>query len=256
MNAVLRKEMRSLLRERRSWLVPTLYAAVMAAAVYLFVFATLDHGGSDVAGMELAGLVAVLQWIAVVIVGPLLGASSFASEREQGTWSRLLASPIARYKIAAGKAAAAWLYVLLLLFVSLPIAALSLFFRGTDLPTLAGLYLTDALIGLTCVCLGLAASIFFHRTWSASLVAMAITLGLTIFSTAIWVALTGSHNPPGSVEREWILYFNPAFSLSLFFIGDTEVASAGAWWAHYGAMMAIAGVSFGFVVARLRGLRE
>lgn len=261
MNPVLRKELRSMLRERRGWLVPVVYAAVLASAVYLF-FLPADRGGAGASelGSMLAGLVAVMQAFAVAIFAPLVGAGAIAGERERGTWTRLLAAPIARRRVGLGKAAAAALYVALLLAVSLPVAGLSLLFGGADLAALGGLYLTHAVLGLTLACVGLWVSTLFHRTWTAALVAVAIALGLAVFTIAVFAALGGFDSVPAGAEppewKKWVLYFNPGYGLALFFGGDTDVESAAGWWKHYGAMAAIAAAALALTLSRLRSIRE
>ena len=97
MNPVLRKELRGLLRERRAWLVPMVYAASLAAIVYLFFIpASRARADASELGSTLAGVVAVMQAIAVAIFAPLIGAAAVAGERERGTWTSLLASPMGR----------------------------------------------------------------------------------------------------------------------------------------------------------------
>jgi ABC-type transport system involved in multi-copper enzyme maturation permease subunit len=249
MNPVFLKEVRSLLRERRGFLVPMVYAAVLSATTYMFF---LGKWNQDAAGLgsAIAGAVTVMQLIAVAIFSPLIGAAAIAGERERGTWFSLLASPIPRWRIATGKAAASALYVLMLLSVSLPIAALSLLFGGTDLAVLAGIYVTHAIVGVTLAMLGLAISSLFQRTWSATLVAVALSLGLVIFTLALFAALDGFHTMVA--PRQGPLYFNIGYSLSLFFGGDAEVGSRVRWLWHYAALAALAAASFGFVVRRLR----
>ncbi len=248
MNPVLLKELRSLLRERRGFLVPMVYAAVLSATVFMFF---LGRWREDAAGMgaTIAGAVASLQLVAVAIFSPLIGAAAIAGERERGTWYSLLASPVARWRIATGKAAASALYVLLLLSVSLPIAALSLLFGGTDLAVLAGIYLTHAIVGVTLSLLGLAVSTLFQRTWTSSLVAIGLSLGLVIFTLALFAALGGSDD---TQIKHAPLYLNIGYSLGLFFSGDMDVASRARWFWHYGALLGLAAASFAFVVRRLR----
>ena len=55
MNPVLLKELRSLLRERRGFLVPMIYAAVLSAAVFLFFLSVSDRRPAMV-GSWIAGL--------------------------------------------------------------------------------------------------------------------------------------------------------------------------------------------------------
>jgi ABC-type transport system involved in multi-copper enzyme maturation permease subunit len=245
-NPVLLKELRSLLRERRGFLVPMIYAAVLSAAVFLFFLSAADQK-AEALGSTIAGEVAIIQLVLVVIFSPLVGAAAVAGERERGTWLSLLASPVARWRIAAGKAAACALYVLLMLTVSLPVAALSLLFGGADVPMLAGLYFTHAIVGVTLALLGLAVSTLFHRTWTAALVAVGSALGLIVFTFATQAVLGGHRQQPG-----WPLYFNPCYSWSLFFGGDSDGGSRVRWLWHFGALASIGAASFALALRRLR----
>jgi ABC-type transport system involved in multi-copper enzyme maturation permease subunit len=254
-NPILRKELRSLLRERRGWLVPVVYAAVLAAAVYLFYLpAALVESEVDMSsylGPVFAGVVAVLQTFAIVILAPLVGAAGIAGERERGTFTRLLASPVSRSGIGLGKAAAGSIYVVFVLCVSLPVAALSMLFGGTDLNVLAGLYATQLLLGLTLVCLGLLVSTAFQRTWTAALVAIAIALGLFVFTAALSAAVGGK-----TAFGRHIVDFSPGYGLYLFFAGDMDAARRGGWVGHYLALSTLAVGSLALTLVRLRSLRD
>jgi ABC-type transport system involved in multi-copper enzyme maturation permease subunit len=254
MNPVLFKELRSLLRERRGFLVPMIYAAVLSASVFLFFVSVADRQPAML-GSTIAGEVAVIQLIAIAIFSPLVGAGAIAGERERGTWLALLSSPIARWRIAVGKAGASALYVLLLLSVSVPIAALSLLFGGTDLSVLAGIYATHAILGVTLSLLGLAVSTMFQRTWTASLVAVGIALGLIIFTLAISAALGGLRTPEHG-RTSWPMYFNICYSWLLFFSGDSDASSRVGWLFHFLALASLGGVSFAVVLRRLRRMCE
>jgi len=248
MNPVLLKEARALLRERRGFLVPMVYAAVLSAAVFMF-FLSYARREPAMLGSTIAGEVAIIQLIAIAIFSPLLGAAAIAGERERGTWLSLLASPVARWRIAVGKAAACALYIGLLLSVSLPVAALSLLFGGTDLAVLAGIYVTHAILGVSLALLGLAISTMFQRTWTAALVSIGAALGLIVFTFALSFAVGGGDR----ISRDdWPMYFNICYSWGLFFSGDYDMDSRMRWLWHFLAMGSIGAVSFGVLLRRLR----
>lgn len=252
MNPVLFKELRSLLRERRGFLVPMIYAAVLSAAVFLFFVSVSDRHPAQI-GSWIAGEVAIVQLVVIAVFSPLVGAGAIAGERERGTWLALLASPVARWRIAAGKAGAIALYIVMLLSVSLPVASLSLLFGGADLTVLAGLYLTHAIVGVTLALLGLAVSTIFHRTWTAALVAVGIVLGLIVFTLAINAAVGGFKTPGG---MSWPMYFNICYSWVLFFGGDSDAGSRIEWLFHFLALASLGAGSFVFVLRRLRRMCE
>lgn len=256
-NPLLRKELRSMLREKRAWLVPMLYAGVLSAAAYLFFLPAREAGGVRAElGATLAGLVAVLQAVAICVFAPLVGAASVASERERGTWTRLLSSPAPRTWIATGKLVSSWAYVLVVCSVSLPVAALSWLYGGTDLASLAGLYLTHAILGITMASVGLLLSTLFSRTWTAALVSIAFALGLSVFTLAIFAAAGGFGGEESMRSLRFILYFNPGYGEFLFFAGDTELGLHRDWLWHYLAMASITLSATALAIARIRRLRD
>jgi ABC-type transport system involved in multi-copper enzyme maturation permease subunit len=262
MMPILRKELRTLLRERRGFLVPVLYALVLALVVGLYFVGAAGSMASRVSlGKLLAGTVAAVQSLALLLFSPLVGASMIAGERERGTWAKLLASPVSRDGIVLGKLAASCLYLFLLLSVSFPVAALSLLHGGLDLTTLAGLYLTQALLAACLVSIGLAVSTGFARTWTASFLALGIVLALSVGLPALSLGYRlGSASPlPGSVfegaahHRAQIVarvadWFNPTYGMELFFAPSQ--AHRLDWFAHYGALLLLGGGSL--LVARFR----
>lgn len=255
-----------MLREKRGWMVPMVYAAALSAAVAVFLLPQLLGPGlanstRDFGGF-LVGLVAVLQTIVLLVAAPLVGASTVAGERERSTWLTLLASPVPRWQISTGKIVAAALYVSLLLSVSAPVAALALLLGAIDLPTLAGLYLSHALLGLTLVCLGVAASTLFRRSWTAALVSIGLSLAGAVFTWAAYgsaAALTHSLSPSVDLgwTYEWLLWFNPIYGQVLFLGGVMHLASATtAWWGHFGALLLVAACSAAFAALRMERLRD
>lgn len=256
MTAILIKELRSMLREKRGFLVPMAYAAVLSAAVFLFLLASREgNSNPQEAGIVIGGIVAVVQSVALVIFAPLVGAAGIAGERERGTWLPLIASPATRASIALGKLAASSCYVLLLLSVSLPIGGLSVLYGGMDLSTLIGLYLTHAVLGVTLVSVGLAVSTALQRTWSAAMISIALAFGLGVFTLALFFGLGGAEHSSSRWLRA-ILYFNPGYSLFLFFAGDFAPGAQADWLWHYLAMAVIGASAAGLLVARLRRTRE
>ncbi len=259
MNPILRKELRSLLREPRGWIVPGLYATALSAAIYTAgasAGATVgtewfpEHDATSF-GNAAASTVFWTQSVAVALLAPVLGGAAIASERERGTWTRLLAAPIARWRIGVGKLAAAWLYVLFLLMVSLPIFSVTVLYGGIDLPTLAGMYTMHLVLGLTLAALGVAISTAFHRTWVSAVVALAAGAAMVVFAHAGAAAVALTSRATGG-WLELAMCCNPAYGVELFLGGDSMDGSTKLWWLHFGAMGGILSASSAFVLLRVR----
>ncbi len=253
MNAVFRKEFRSMLREKRGWLVPVVYVALLGSvgSIFLVAFGESQRDTSEL-GQVMAGVVAIVQMLALHVFAPLVGAAAIAGERERGTFTVLLASPVDRMSLGVGKAAAV-LYCGVLLCATLPVAAIAFVFGGPDWQSLAGLYLTHAVVAVTLVSFGLAVSTVFQRTWTASFVAIGVAMGLAVVTLAIATLSASLKEWDDGVP--WVLFFNPGFSLALFFDGDGSWAQPSMWWLHYAALLSMAAVAFAYTLFRLRRQR-
>jgi ABC-type transport system involved in multi-copper enzyme maturation permease subunit len=227
--ALLRKELRSLLRERRHWLVPVIYVGLLASVSLMFFDkASGSASRSNSLGESIASVVAVLQSLAVVLIAPVVGAAAIAGERERGTLSLLLASPVNRLAIAPAKALACTLYLAMLMAGSLPVAATALLFGGMDLSILAGLYLTNLVAASALVCVGIYVSTLFQRTWSASAVALSGVGGLTVVLLVLFSFVTHGRTDDLSVETS-LMGFNPCGGLFLFFASSHLASGPRAW---------------------------
>jgi ABC-2 type transport system permease protein len=253
--AIFTKEFRSMLRERRGWMIPVIYVLVLGSVAGLFLITVGENGSDSQLGQVLAGVVAVVQTLALVTFAPLVGAASIAGERERGTFSVLLSAPVDRLAIGIGKSMVAVLYCMVLLTASLPVAAMSLLFGGPDIGALAGLYFSHAVLGTTMTLIGVAVSTLFRRTWTAAFVAIGTTAALTILTLALG-ALSLDSNSWDEKGVPFVLYFNPGFFLPLFFDGDGSWIRPGAWFLHYAAMGSMALASLVYALYRLSRTRD
>jgi ABC-2 type transport system permease protein len=252
---LLRKELRALMRERRSWLIPAIYVSVLGAVIFLYSLAIDNRHGLHDLGQMLAGVVAVLQTAAVILVAPLVGGAAIAGERERGTLALLLASTAPRGAIGLSKAVAATLYVLFVLSASVPVVALALFFGGPDLATLAGLLFTHAVQAAALVCIGLGFSALFQRTWLAVLAAIGLALSLLVMTLAAYAAVVARHARSEDLASPLglaILSLNPGFGTFLFLNGEERAFGHHPWLCFFAAQIALGGLGLGLALSRLR----
>ncbi|MCB9653389.1 MAG: ABC transporter permease subunit [Deltaproteobacteria bacterium] len=254
-NPILKKEFRTLLRERRSFLIPALYALVLSLAIVPSLLTDFNGAATD-QGVRLGGAVAVIQFLSVVLFAPLLGAGGISGERERGTFTRLLVSPLPRYQIALGKLAVGVAYGFLLLFVSMPMFTIAYQLGGVEFSVIAGLYATHALLGIWLVALGLWISSYFERTWSSSMVAVAVPGAAMFVNLALIVATKQDSGP--SLTSQWLAVINPGFSLALLFDGaaELEMSVPEAWTSHFLALTSFLVVTMFLLARRLRCLRS
>jgi len=254
---LLRKELRALMRERRSWLIPAIYVLVLGAVVFMYTLTLDSRRALQDLGQVLAGVVAVVQIGAVILVAPLVGGAAISGERERGTLALLLASTAPRWAIGLSKAATCTLYVLFVLAASVPILALAWLFGGPDLSTLAGLLFTQVLQSAALVCVGLGFSSLFQRTWLAVLAAIGLSLALLIMTLAMYAAVVAGHHDAEAVTSPAalaILSFNPGFGTFLFLNGEGHGFGHHPWLAFFAAQALLGALGLGFTLLRLRRL--
>jgi len=240
MNPMIRKELRQRMRERRSWILPSLYLAALGGAVALaYYFETADPvgiGRRELQGAEIG--VAVFftvifaQMAVLLLLAPVFSAGAITIEKEQRTLTGLLTSLLTPVQIWWGKFVAALLFLVLLLLCALPILSLPFAFGGVgprDVGRAVGVTLV-VLASTTAV--GLYCSSFFRRSVHATAVSYAVVLALTILTFVSFMILqtrweaarAAAGRPYTELPRHIIapLYLNPFFPLVAVLSGEDK----------------------------------
>jgi ABC-type transport system involved in multi-copper enzyme maturation permease subunit len=226
-NPMIIKELRQRLRERRSWLLPTLYLIVLSGIVVCVYYFTTDTGrrlrGAEVQGADIgqAIFLAVVftQVIVLLLMGPVFSSGAITIEREQRTLAGLLTSLLTAPQIWWGKFVAALLYLLLLLASAIPLLALPFAFGGVE-PLDLVKALGSTILTLASICtIGLWCSATFRRSVHATASCYAIVLVLTIVTAIAFGMLyahwqqshPGASGPPAHIQAP--LFLNPLYPL-------------------------------------------
>lgn len=218
LNPVLARELKQRMRGRHTWLVLTLYLALLAVILrWVFVAASRDSSfdGVNVLGSASIGR-AVFQWLLffmlllVCFIVPGLTAAAISGERERQTLISLQISLLRPRSIVAGKLLASLAFVVLLIVASLPLVTIPFLVGGVALSeVLRGLLMVLA-TAVMLACLALAASAVLRRTQAATVVsyglALALVLGTLIAYGAQQIPRAGSR---GARPAPWILALNP-----------------------------------------------
>jgi len=233
-NPMIVKELRQRLRERRAWLLPTLYLLVLSGIVICVYYFTTDTGhrlrGAEVQGADIgqAIFLAVIftQITSLLLMAPVFSSGAITIEREQRTLAGLLTSLLTVPQIWWGKFVAALLYLLLLVASAIPLLALPFAFGGIEpLDLLKGLGST--ILTLACICtIGLWCSAAFRRSVHATASCYAIVLVLTIVSAIAFGMLyshwqqshLGTPAPPAHIQAP--LFLNPYYPLMMLIDGN------------------------------------
>ncbi|MGH2538367.1 MAG: ABC transporter permease [Candidatus Promineifilaceae bacterium] len=197
-NPVVVKELRSRMRGRRAFVILSVYLALMAGLVLLVYlpFASLSSAGFGgpnprEVGLALYSMVMVVQVALVVFIGPAFTAGAISGEKERQTYDLLRTTLLPARSLVAGKLFSALAYVLLLVFVSLPVQGLAFFFGGISLVEIVIAQLLIVMSALAFALMGLFFSTRFRSTLASSVATFAAALTLTI-GTPVMAAIAGS----------------------------------------------------------------
>jgi ABC-2 type transport system permease protein len=230
-NPMISKELRQRLRERRAWLLPTLYLLVLSGTVLFAYYASteaqMQGGRREVQGADIGQAifftVVFTQIIVLLLMAPVFSAGSITIEKEQRTIAGLLTSLLSGPQIWWGKFVAALLYLLLLLLSALPMLALSFAFGGIEPAQLIrGTASTVLVLAVICA-VGLWCSAMFRRSIHATASCYGIVLVLSVVTAVVfgilmsrWTSnnalmLGAGGGPPAYVQAP--LFLNPLYPL-------------------------------------------
>ena len=199
-NPILIKEMRTRMRGKRAFLVLTGYVLVLSLILGL-IFLVLSKNAPTAllnqAGSVLTPVLIYVQMGLICLIAPTFSASAISSEREQQTFDLLIASLARPSTIVFGKVGAALSYLLLTLFGSLPLIALTYSLGGVDLGDIAKAYLIMLVAGITFCSLSFLWSTLIRRGVLAQLTSLIAVIFLVAALPALamfFTALAGNFN--------------------------------------------------------------
>lgn len=230
-NPVIVKELRGRMRGFRAFAVLTLYLALLAALVslvYLIILASNNpsSGSTDtrqILGKVIFGIVVGSELMAACFFAPGLTAGAISSERERQTFDILRTTLLSARSVVAGKFLAAFLFLLLLIFASLPIQSLAFLFGGVSIEEILISTLMLVLTAMTFCAVGLFFSSLLSRTLVSTVLAYAFAIlwvfGLPfiimLFSSLFGVFFTNSNALFNTHQSQIILFVGGWLLVSL-----------------------------------------
>jgi len=180
-NPVLSKDLRTRMRGSKAFLVQGFYAgllALMMGLYYLSWWIRYQTGASPLLissdlGRGLYLLIFETQAALVALITPALTAGTITLEREQRTYELLACTRLAPRTILAGKLLSGWLFVVMLVTCSLPLAAVCLMFGGVSFTELVWSYVMLCLFALLFGSIG----VLFSAVLARSMQAVLLTYG-------------------------------------------------------------------------------
>ena len=282
MNPMIGKELRQRMRERRGWLLPTLYLVALGAVVIFFYYFevtvrrpwdTRGLQGSEI-GAALFLVLTYAQLSILLLLAPVFSAGSITIEKEQRTLTGLLTSLLTPLEIWWGKFFASSLFLVLLLVSSLPVLSLVFAFGGIGPLQIVLATLTTLFVLATVSSIGLYCSAFFRRSVHATAVTYAAIIVITALSAVTFAILMSQWErhrqerfelraaqgmPPETTSAVveppplWVrapLYVNPYFLVTLSFGTAEDWANDGV--PSVAVFLVLFLLSFTFAVRNLR----
>lgn len=188
------------MRGKRAFLVLTGYVVTLSLILGLIFLVLSKNAPTSVvsqAGRILTPVLIYVQMGLICLIAPTFSASAISSEREQQTFDLLVASLARPSTIVFGKVGAALSYLLLTLFGSLPLIALTYSLGGVDLGDIAKAYLIMIVAGVTFCSLSFLWSTLIRRGVLAQLTSLIAVIFLVAALPALamfFSALAGSFN--------------------------------------------------------------
>ncbi|MGQ0743669.1 MAG: ABC transporter permease [Acidimicrobiales bacterium] len=187
-NPVLARELRQRMRGRATWAVVTVYLLALVVALRLLLLVLTRFSDSSFGNAFTSSAVGygVFDWILfgmlilVVFIVPGLTAGALSGERERQTLTSLQVTLLSPRSIVIGKILAALSFVGLLVVASLPILSVTFIMGGLKVRELIAGVAMVLLSAFFLGCLGICLSTLLRRTQGATVMAYALTLGLSL----------------------------------------------------------------------------
>jgi ABC-type transport system involved in multi-copper enzyme maturation permease subunit len=257
MNPMIGKELRQRMRERRGWILPSIYLATLGAVIALVYYGMTkqtSQQGWEI-GVGLFMTVAYTQLVLLLLMAPIFSAGALTIEKEQRTLAGLLTTLLGPLQIWWGKFAASLLYVLLLLVAGLPVLSAVFAFGGIGPWEVAMATITTVVILATISAISLYWSSVFRRSVHATAVSYVSVIVMTavtfiIFLLAQEMSGNQSWNQMAAAVKA-PLFFNPVFFLT---VGFAPAAQLYPEWVQCAAVSLLLAVVS--VLLTLRNLRR
>jgi ABC-2 type transport system permease protein len=236
-NPMIQKELRQRMRERRGWILPSLYLVALGAVISLAYYVATSGGGQSVQGFQIGVILfltsAYTQLALLLLLAPIFSAGALTIEKEQRTLAGLLTSLLGPAKIWWGKFVASLLFVLLLLVAGLPIVSAAFAFGGVGIWEIFIASFTAVII------LGMISSIslYWSSAFRRSVHATAVSyVTVIIISVVPWIIFAVGMSNRANDSFQSIpfaihapLYFNPVFFLTTGFVPRSQLYPEWFW---------------------------
>jgi ABC-type transport system involved in multi-copper enzyme maturation permease subunit len=184
-NPVLVKEIRTRMRGKRAFIILTAHLLALGSAVFLAYLVFQLSSSSTTPSLEsrrsfgksIFGLLVGLELVMISFTAPALTSGAIAAERERQTYDLLRVTLLPPKALVIGKFAAGLVFIVLLLFTSLPLQSPAFLIGGVVLQEiLVAVFIL--LVTATAFC---AAGMFFSSLFSRALFSTVLSYAFAIF---------------------------------------------------------------------------
>ncbi|MCZ7643943.1 MAG: ABC transporter permease subunit [Planctomycetota bacterium] len=184
-NPVLRRELLTALRSNKAFILHFIFLFVLGAVVHL-AWPEEDISTRSEKARTLFRIFGQGQLVLLSVLSPAFSASAMTMEKEKRALDLLLTSPIEPGTILMGKYLSSVLYLILLVFSTIPIVSVCMWLPGLDTDQIAGLYTLLVSVAISFGMIGLTCSTFFARSQVSLsityLIVLPLALVLLVFS--------------------------------------------------------------------------
>lgn len=173
-------------RGREIYVVGGMFILVLSALVFGLIWeaSTGDEALNGEYGREMFTAFMVVLMLTIFLICPAFTVGAISLERERLTFDQLRVTLLKPRQILAGKVVPTLIYILILLFASLPIAILIVPLSGVSSAEMASCYLVIFVSALAFSLVGLMCSSIYKSTRASTVMAYAVT-GFFTFGTAL-----------------------------------------------------------------------
>lgn len=207
-------------RRMRHLYIRSIYLAVLIV-VLLYLLLTksgagaLDYRALAAVGAQCFTWVAFLQIGLICVLAPVFMAGAIAQEANPKTWDIILTTPLSAAQIVLGNLFGRLFFILALLFVSLPLFAITQYFGGVPGSSIFASYMIAACAALLVGAIAIALSVSRlagRRAVFAFYISVVTYLAITV-GVSTWLNSAGLGFGPKGEGVTWLTAVNPFLAL-------------------------------------------
>jgi len=170
---ILNRELRTLLRSRRSFIWLTLFLIILLIA-FTIAWSQVEPINRDVAARTLFFTIVFTQGLLFYFLAPILTSGSLSGEHERRTFELLAVTPLSGYHVALAKCFSALCYVVLLVIASIPVLAITFLLGGVGWVEIVAAAVSILTTVLVTGMVGVVCSAWVRRTYVALMLSLAL----------------------------------------------------------------------------------